>query len=65
MVQFEGQSTATERLRKMAVEPSTWRGVGGLLVTLGLASSGSVDAVVAIGAGLLSLVEVIRKESGL
>lgn len=62
MIQFEEKNTVKDRLRKMAVEPSTWRGIGGLLVTAGIASTGSVDAVVAIGAGLLSLVEVIRRE---
>lgn len=64
MIHFEEDRSAADRLRKMAVEPSTWRGVGGLLVALGLASSGSVDAVVAIGAGVLSLVEIVRRESG-
>ena len=63
MIHFEEDRSAADRLRQMAVEPSTWRGVGGLLVTLGLASSGSVEAVVAIGAGVLSLVEIIRREN--
>lgn len=64
MIHFEEEDrSATERLRKMVVEPSTWRGVGGLLVTLGLVSAGSVDAVVAIGAGVLSLVEIVRREN--
>lgn len=49
---------------RRAKEPSTWRGVGGLLVSLGLASVGSVDAVVAVGTALLSAVEVLRKEKG-
>lgn len=63
MIRFEEDRSVADRLRQMAVEPSTWRGVGGLLVTLGLASAGSVDAVVAIGVGVLSLVEVVRREN--
>ena len=43
-------------------EPSTWRGIGGLLVAMGLASAGQVDAVIVVGAGLLSAVEVMRSE---
>lgn len=63
MIRFEEDRSAADRLRQMAVEPSTWRGVGGLLVTLGLVSAGSVDAVVAIGVGVLSLVEIVRREN--
>lgn len=47
-----------DRLR----EPSTWRGVSGLVVALGLASAGEVDAVIAVGAALASLVEIVRRE---
>lgn len=45
-----------------AMEPSTWRGIGGLLVAFGLATGGQVEALVAVGAAVLSLVEVMRKE---
>lgn len=51
-------------LLSRAKEPSTWRGVGGLLVSLGLASMGSVEAAVSVGTVLLSAVEMIRKERG-
>lgn len=49
-------------LKKRVVEVSTWRGVGALAVTLGLASAGQVDAIVALGMGLVSIVEVVRGE---
>lgn len=48
--------------KKRVLEVSTWRGVGGLLVALGVASAGSVDAVVAVGAALIALVEIVRDE---
>lgn len=48
--------------RARLVEPSTWRGIGGLLITFGLASTGQVELVVGAGAALLSLVEVFRRE---
>lgn len=47
-----------DRLR----EPSTWRGLGGLLAAVGLVSAGSVDALLAVGMSLVSLVEVVRGE---
>ena len=49
-------------LKKRAVEPSTWRGLGWVLVALGLVPVGSVDLVVSAGVALVGLVEVIRKE---
>lgn len=49
--------------RRKAVEISTWRGVGGLLVALGLASQGAVDAVVAVGVAVVSAVEFFRRDS--
>lgn len=49
-------------IKARAMEPSTWRGVGGLLVGLGLASAGTVDAVISLGVALLALVEVVRAE---
>ena len=45
-----------------AKEPSTWRGIGALVVSLGLASAGSVDAVIAAGGALVALVEILRGE---
>lgn len=52
-----------ERIKEMLVEPSTWRGVGGLLVALGAGNAGTINAVVAAGIALTSMVEVIRRES--
>ncbi len=49
-------------LRARLLEPSTWRGLGGLLIAFGLASTGQVELVVGAGAALLSLVEVFRRE---
>ena len=43
-------------------EPSTWKGFGWLLVALGLLPVGAVETVVAVGVGLVGLVEVVRKE---
>lgn len=51
-------------LLRRAAEPSTWRGVGGLLVAAGLVSAGSVEALIALGMALASVVEVIRRERG-
>lgn len=51
-------------IKARIVEASTWRGLGALVVTLGLASAGTVDAVVSVGMALLSLVEMIRAERG-
>ena len=50
-------------LKKRVVEVSTWRGVGGLLVALGLVSAGQVDLIIAAGMAVVSVVEVIRKEA--
>lgn len=47
-----------------AKEPSTWRGIGGLLAAAGVLSLGSVDALIAVGMAVWSAVEVIRKERG-
>lgn len=58
----EVRMTITDVLANKLKEPSTWRGIGGLLAALGLVSAGSVNAVVAVGAALLSLVEVVRAE---
>lgn len=50
-------------LKARAKEPSTWRGVGWLLVALGLVPAGSVEAIVSLGAAVIGAVEVIRKEN--
>lgn len=52
-----------EFLMRKAGEPSTWKGLGWILVAAGLVPVGSVDLVVSAGVGLVGLVEVIRKES--
>ncbi len=51
-----------EWLKARLVEPSTWKGVGWVLVSLGLVPVGSVDLVVSAGVALVGLVEVVRKE---
>lgn len=52
----------TDWVKERAVEPSTWRGFGWLLVALGLVPVGSVDLVVSAGVALVGLVEMVRKE---
>ncbi|MGV0950471.1 MAG: hypothetical protein ACOYB3_07325 [Azonexus sp.] len=54
---------SNSELKDRALEPSTWRGLGGLLMVFGLASAGQIDAVVAAGTALLALVEVFRREA--
>ena len=49
-------------IKRRGGEASTWRGVGGLVVAVGLASQGQVDAVIAVGVALLSAVEVVRRD---
>lgn len=49
-------------LKARVVEPSTWRGVGWLLVALGLVPVGSVELIVSAGVALVGAVEVIRSE---
>ena len=51
-----------EWLKNRIKEPSTWRGVGALAVALGLATAGTVDAAIAAGMALMSLVEIVRRE---
>lgn len=45
-----------------AVEPTTWKGAGWLLVAAGVLPVGSVDLVVSLGVALVGLVEIVRKE---
>lgn len=49
-------------LKARAKEPSTWKGIGWVLVALGLVPAGSVDLVVSAGVALVGLVEVMRAE---
>ena len=49
-------------LKARLVETSTWRGVGWLLVAVGLVPAGSVDLVVSAGVALVGLVGIIQKE---
>lgn len=49
-------------IKRRAVEASTWRGLGALLVALGIGSAGAVDAAVSVGLAVVALVEVMRKE---
>ena len=49
-------------LKKRAVEPSTWRGLGWVLVSVGVLPVGAVEGLAALGVALVGLVEVIRKE---
>lgn len=51
-----------EYLLKKAGEPSTWKGLGWLLVAVGLLPAGAIPALVSVGAGVVGLVEVIRNE---
>ena len=49
-------------IKRRAVEPSTWKGAGWLLVAIGVLPVGAVEGFAAAGAALVGLVEVIRKE---
>lgn len=51
-----------EWLKRRAVEPSTWKGLGWLLVAVGVLPVGAVDAVAAAGVAIVGAVEMIRKE---
>ena len=53
-----------EFLMKKAGEPSTWKGLGWLLVAVGVLPVAAVPALVSVGAGVVGLVEVIRNEAG-
>lgn len=52
-----------ELLMRKAKEPSTWKGLGWVLVALGLVPLGAVDLLVSVGLGVVGLVEVVRKEA--
>lgn len=49
-------------IKRRAVEPSTWKGAGWLLVALGVLPVGGESAVVALGAAVVGFVEMVRKE---
>lgn len=49
-------------IKRRLVEPSTWKGLGWVLVAAGLIPAGAVEAVVAVGVGVVGLVEIVRKE---
>lgn len=51
-------------IKARLVEPSTWKGLGWVLVAAGLIPVGAVEAVVSVGLGVVGLVEVVRKERG-
>jgi len=42
--------------------PSTWKGLGWLLVAVGLVPPGAVEHLVAAGAAVIGFVEVVRKD---
>lgn len=49
-------------LKKRAVEPSTWRGLGWILVAAGVLPVGAVEGLAALGVAVVGLVEVVSKE---
>ena len=52
-----------EVLMRKAGEPSTWKGLGWILVATGLIPFAAVDLLVSGGLALVGLVEIIRKEA--
>lgn len=49
-------------MKRRALEPSTWRGLGWLLVAVGVLPVGAVEGVAALGVAVVGLVEVVRSE---
>ena len=49
-------------MKRRALEPSTWRGLGWLLVAAGVLPVGAVEGVAALGVAVVGLVEVVRSE---
>ena len=44
-------------------EPSTWRGIAGIAALLGIAISPEMqNAIVAVAVGVVSIIEIFRKE---
>ena len=52
-----------EFLMRKAGEPSTWKGLGWVLVAAGLVPVAAVDLVVSGGLAMVGLVEIIRRET--
>lgn len=50
-------------LWEKAKEPSTWKGLGWLLVAAGILPVGSTELIAGAGVALVGLVEIIRKEN--
>lgn len=59
---FQGGMIVGEWLRKRAGEPSTWKGLGWVLVAAGLVPVAAVDVLVTVGLGVVGLVEMARQE---
>lgn len=53
-----------EWAKKRGGEPSTWRGLGLVLVAAGVLPAGAVDLLITAGVALVGAVEVIRSEGG-
>lgn len=51
-----------EWFKRRLVEPSTWKGLGWLLVAAGVLPAGAVDAVAAVGLAIVGAADVVRKE---
>lgn len=52
-----------ENILKRLKEPSTWRGLVGILALLGIAVTPELqDAIVASAIGVISIIEILRKE---
>ncbi len=51
-----------EWMKRRALEPSTWRGLGWLLVAVGVLPVGAVEGIAALGVAVVGLVEVVRSE---
>lgn len=49
-------------MKRRALEPSTWRGLGWLLVAVGVLPVGAVEGIAALGVAVVGLVEVARSE---
>lgn len=51
-----------EWLKARAKEPSTWKGLGWVLVAAGVLPAGSVEGLAAAGVAIVGVVEMMRKE---
>lgn len=43
-------------------EPTTWKGLGWLLVAVGIVPVGAVEPLVSLGVALVGVVEIVRKD---